>query len=53
MANTLGALIVRLGLDANEFVSGMTKSEQQAKRFAASLERGIQKAANIAAELIR
>lgn len=37
MANTLGALIVRLGLDANEFVSGMTKSEQQAKRFAENL----------------
>jgi len=36
MANSLGELVVRLGLDANEFVSGLTKSEHQAKRFAQS-----------------
>jgi uncharacterized spore protein YtfJ len=37
MANSLGQLVVRLGLDANEFTSGLTKSEHQAKRFADNL----------------
>jgi hypothetical protein len=36
MANTLGSLVVRLGLDAAEFTSGLTKSEYQAKKFASS-----------------
>lgn len=37
MANTLGQLIVRLGLDAADFTSGLSKSEHQARRFADSL----------------
>lgn len=41
MANSLGQLVVRLGLDANEFVSGLTKSEYQAKRFADSFSNGV------------
>ena len=41
MANSLGSLLVRLGLDASEFTSGMSKSEVQAQRFAQRLERSI------------
>ena len=37
----LGALVVSLGLDAADFVNGMSKSEQQAKRFASTLDRNI------------
>ncbi len=33
----LGSLVVRLGLDAAEFTAGLTRSEQQAKRFADSV----------------
>jgi hypothetical protein len=33
MANTLGALLVSLGLDAAEYTSGLSKAEYQAKRF--------------------
>lgn len=38
MANSLGQLIVRLGLDANEFTSGLTKSEYQAQKFAKTVQ---------------
>jgi len=48
MANTLGSLVVRLGLDAAEFTSGLTKSEYQAKKFAATLDKRIASAANAA-----
>lgn len=41
MANTLGALVVSLGLDAAEFTAGLTKSEYQAKKFADALDRGV------------
>lgn len=37
----LGALVVSLGLDAADFISGMSKSEQQAKKFASNLDRAI------------
>jgi hypothetical protein len=37
----LGALTVSLGLDAAEFISGLTKSEQAAKKFGAQLDRAI------------
>lgn len=43
----LGALVVSLGLDAADFISGMSKSEQQAKKFASTLDR------NIAAGIIK
>lgn len=36
MANALGGMIVRLGLDATDFISGLTKSERAAQRFAGS-----------------
>lgn len=41
MGNSLGALVVRLGLDAAEFTSGLTKSEYEAQKFAKKLEQGI------------
>lgn len=41
MANSLGAIVVKLGLDAAEFTSGLTKAEYQAKRFADSLSTDI------------
>lgn len=37
----LGQLIVRLGLDAADFVSGLERSEVEAKRFARNFERGV------------
>ncbi|MBI3150087.1 MAG: hypothetical protein HYZ17_16405 [Betaproteobacteria bacterium] len=48
MANTLGSLVVRLGLDAAEFTSGLTKSEYEAKKLAASINKKIATAANVA-----
>lgn len=45
MAQSIGSLVVRLGLDAAEFTDGLTKSEAEAKRFATSLEAGISGAA--------
>lgn len=44
MANTLGSLVVRLGLDASDFTGGLNKSEAQARRFAQSVEGNIAKA---------
>jgi hypothetical protein len=43
--NSIGSLIVSLGLDAAEFISGMTKSEKEAQALAARIDRGLQKAA--------
>jgi hypothetical protein len=43
MANSLGSLVVRLGLDAADFTSGMTKADQQAQRFAQRLDSSIAK----------
>lgn len=40
-AGGIGALVVSLGLDAAEFISGLTRSEQQAKKFADTLDRNI------------
>ena len=34
MANSVGALVVSLGLDAAEYTRGLTKAEYQAKQFA-------------------
>jgi len=44
MANSLGALVVSLGLDAAGFVSGLTKAEYQSKQFAQNLEKSIARA---------
>lgn len=41
MASALGSLVVSLGLDAAEFVSGMTKSEYEAKKFAGTIDRAV------------
>ncbi len=48
MANTIGALVVRLGLDAAEFTSGLTKSEYQAKKLADSINKKVATAASYA-----
>lgn len=41
MAGGLGSLTVSLGLDAAEFIDGLTKSERQAQKFGAQLDRTI------------
>lgn len=41
----LGSLVVRLGLDAAEFTSGLTKSEAQAKRFSKQMDSSFASAA--------
>ncbi len=38
MANSLGSLVVRLGLDAVDFVDGLSKREREAQRFAQRLK---------------
>jgi hypothetical protein len=48
MAHSIGSLVVRLGLDAAEFATGLTKSEADAKRFAKQLDAGIATAATAA-----
>jgi hypothetical protein len=52
MANTIGQLVVRLGLDAAEFTSGLTKSEYEAKKLARSIDKAIGQAASIATTAI-
>lgn len=37
--NSLGALLVSLGLDASQFISGLTKSEYQAKKSADAIKK--------------
>lgn len=44
--------MVKLGLDAAEFTSGLTKSEYQARRFSQSLERGLTNAIKNVAGII-
>ena len=39
--NSLGSLIVTLGLDAAQYVTGLTKAEYEAKKFAERIDRGI------------
>ena len=41
MAGSLGSLVVSLGLNAAEFTTGLTKSEYEAKKFAARLDKAI------------
>jgi hypothetical protein len=41
MAQSIGSLLVSLGLDAAEFTSGLTKSEYQAKKFAQQMDRAV------------
>ncbi len=46
MSNSLGRLVVQLGLDAAEYTKGLSKSEYQAQQWARSLERGVEWARN-------
>lgn len=43
MANTLGSLVVSLGLDAAQFTSGMTKAEYQAQKTAREVISNLEK----------
>lgn len=45
MANTMGALVVKLALDAAEFVTGLTKAEHQSQKFAKQMETNFKSAA--------
>lgn len=47
--NSLGSLIVSLGLDAAQYVAGLTKAEFEAKKFQQSLEKGVAAAGRNAA----
>lgn len=47
MAASLGSLVVSLGLDAAQYVSGLTKAEYQAKRFVENVGKGIGRATAI------
>lgn len=42
MANSLGRLVVMLGLDAAEYTKGLTKSEYQAQQWARNVEKGVE-----------
>lgn len=50
MASTLGGLIVSLGLDAAQFITGMSKAELQAKKLGDKIEKGINEGAKNAAK---
>lgn len=45
MGNSIGSLVVKLGLDAADYVAGLNKSEYQAKQFAANINQAIAKVA--------
>lgn len=45
MASNLGSLVVSLGLDAAQFVDGLTKQEYQARRFAQSVTSNVSRIA--------
>lgn len=47
--NTLGQLVVRLGLDSSEYVSGLTKADLQTRRFVEELRSGFAMSARAAA----
>jgi hypothetical protein len=51
MANSLGSLVVSLGLDAAEFTRGMTKAEQQSAQFARKMESNFKSVARFIATL--
>ncbi len=42
MSNSLGRLVVMLGLDAAEYTKGLTKSEYQAQQWARNVEKGVE-----------
>ncbi|TFH58245.1 MAG: hypothetical protein E4G91_09600, partial [Candidatus Zixiibacteriota bacterium] len=52
MASSLGTLVVKLGLDAAEFVAGISKSEAEAKKLSARLDKAITAGAAKAAQAI-
>lgn len=49
MATSLGSLVVSLGLNAAEFVTGLSKAELEAQRFKQRLEAGVAAAGRAAA----
>jgi len=52
MASSLGTLVVKLGLDAAEFVAGISKSEAEAKKLSGRLDKAITAGAAKAAQAI-
>lgn len=46
MANSLGALVVTLGLDASEYIKGLTKAEYEAQKFSKAVENTVEAARN-------
>lgn len=46
MSNSLGRLVVQLGLDAAEYTKGLSKAEYQAQQWARNVERGVEWARN-------
>jgi hypothetical protein len=42
MSNSLGRLVVQLGLDASEYTQGLTKSEYQAQKWVRDIEKGVE-----------
>lgn len=51
MAASLGSLVVSLGLDAAQFVDGLTKQEHQARRFVRNLTSGVTRAMGVLSAL--
>lgn len=52
MAASAGSLVVKLGLDAAEYVQGLTRAEYQARKFGESIGAGIRSSALIGAAAI-
>lgn len=46
MANSLGALVVTLGLEASEYIKGLTKAEYEAQKFSKAVENTVEAARN-------
>jgi len=44
MANSLGALVVSLSLDAADYIKGLTKAEYEAQKFAKAVESTVEAA---------
>lgn len=51
MASSLGSLVVSLGLDAAQYVSGLSRSQYEAKKFVDNFERDAKRMAGTAAAL--
>jgi hypothetical protein len=49
--NSLGSLIVSLGLDAAQYVAGLTKAEYQARKFSQNVKHGLNDVNNLLATI--